>query len=335
MNNLALKKPSVLMVALLAVGTLGLTSCSDDKSVKATDRVEEAAAIARVQGLEARAEQLKAQMPAGMSGPTGTELTSGSTANADSVAGPKPAIKMPDESTIPDDEYGAAVRRGLLLVNNTYKEMPNNVGNQLNCTSFHLANGSEAFAAPWQNMPSIYPIYRSRSGRINTIQERINGCFERSMNGKALDLGSDDMNAIVSYMSWLSKDLPFGVSPEGRGFVKVDKSLEPNTDNGKKLFAEKCSVCHGENGEGQYNDDGTYVFPAVAGDKSFNDGAGMARTYTAASFIKGKMPFGQGNTLTDQEAVDIAGYFTHLPRPVKANKDKDWPNGDAPKDVRR
>lgn len=184
-------------------------------------------------------------------------------------------------------------------------------------------------------MPSIYPIYRSRAGRVNTIQERINGCFERSMNGKALDLDSDDMNAMVSYMSWLSQDMPFGVSPEGRGFVKVNKELEPNPETGKKLFAEKCSVCHGADGEGQYNDDGTYLYPAVAGDKSFNDGAGMARTYTAAAFIKGKMPFGQGNTLSDQEAVDIAAYFTHLPRPVKANKDKDWPNGDAPKDVRR
>ena len=143
------------------------------------------------------------------------------------------------------------------------------------------------------------------------------------------------MNAMASYMSWLSQDMPFGVSPEGRGFVKVNKELEPNPETGKKLFAEKCSVCHGADGEGQYNADGTYLYPAVAGDKSFNDGAGMARTYTAATFIKGKMPFGQGNTLSDQEAVDIAAYFTHLPRPVKANKDKDWPNGDAPKDVRR
>ena len=130
---------------------------------------------------------------------------------------------MPDESTIPDDEYGAAVRRGLQIANHTYKELPDNVGNQLNCTSCHLGNGSEAYAAPWNNMTSIYPVYRSRAGRINVIQERINGCFERSMNGKALELGSDDMNAMVSYMSWLSKDLPFGVSPEGRGFVEVDK----------------------------------------------------------------------------------------------------------------
>ena len=318
-------KSSILVASIFALGATVLTGCDNSSETKAVDRVEEAAALARVKDLEARADTLKGNMPAA------NDITVG---GADAASG-KPSIKMPDESTIPDDEYGAAVRRGLQLANHTYKELPNNVGNQLNCTSCHLGNGSEAYAAPWNNMPSIYPIYRSRAGRVNTIQERINGCFERSMNGKALDLDSDDMNAMASYMSWLSQDMPFGVSPEGRGFVKVDKELEPNSETGKKLFAEKCSVCHGADGEGQYNADGTYLYPAVAGDKSFNDGAGMARTYTAAAFIKGKMPFGQGNTLSDQEAVDIAAYFTHLPRPVKANKDKDWPNGDAPKDVRR
>lgn len=318
-------KSSILVASIFVLGATVLTGCDNNSETKAVDRVEEAAALARVKDLEARADALKGNMPAA------NDITAG---GADAASG-KPSIKMPDESTIPDDEYGAAVRRGLQLANHTYKELPNNVGNQLNCTSCHLGNGSEAYAAPWNNMPSVYPIYRSRAGRVNTIQERINGCFERSMNGKALDLDSDDMNAMVSYMSWLSQDMPFGVSPEGRGFVKVNKELEPNPETGKKLFAEKCSVCHGADGEGQYNDDGTYLYPAVAGDKSFNDGAGMARTYTAAAFIKGKMPFGQGNTLSDQEAVDIAAYFTHLPRPVKANKDKDWPNGDAPKDVRR
>jgi len=318
-------KSSILVASIFALGATVLTGCDNSSETKAVDRVEEAAALARVKDLEARADALKGNMPAA------NDITVG---GADAASG-KPSIKMPDELTIPDDEYSAAVRRGLQLANHTYKELPNNVGNQLNCTSCHLGNGSEAYAAPWNNMPSVYPIYRSRAGRVNTIQERINGCFERSMNGEALVLDSDDMNAMVSYMNWLSQDMPFGVSPEGRGFVKVDKELEPNPETGKKLFAEKCSVCHGADGEGQYNADGTYLYPAVAGDKSFNDGAGMARTYTAAAFIKGKMPFGQGNTLSDQEAVDIAAYFTHLPRPVKANKDKDWPNGDAPKDVRR
>lgn len=328
MRNFPRAKPSSFLVAtVFAISSMSMTGCSNDTETKAVDRLEEAEALARVKELESRAAALKSNMPAA------NDISA--SASGGDAAGDKPSIKMPDESTIPDDERGAAIRRGLQIVNHTYKELPNNVGNQLNCTSCHLGNGSEAFAAPWNGLPGIFPIYRSRGGRINSLQERVNGCFERSMNGTALDLGSDDMNAIISYMTWLSQDMPIGVSPEGRGFVKVDKNLEPNPETGKKLFAEKCSVCHGDNGEGQYNDDGTYLYPAVAGDKSFNDGAGMARTYTAAAFIKGKMPFGQGNTLSDQEAVDIASYFTHLPRPVKANKDKDWPNGDAPKDVRR
>jgi thiosulfate dehydrogenase len=316
MKKLLPAKPSpyIVMAAIFAISAANITGCSETET-KAVDRVKEAEALARVESLEARAAELKDNMASKPS----TKLT----------------ISMPDESTIPDDEYGVAIRRGMQLANHTYQELPNNVGNKLNCTSCHLNNGSEAYAAPWNGLPGIFPIYRSRDARVNSLQERINGCFQRSMNGKPLEMDSDDMNAFVSYMTWLSQDMPIGVSPEGRGFVKVDNTLTPDPINGKALFAKTCTTCHGENGEGQYNDDGTYVYPAIAGENSFNDGAGMARTYKAASFVKGKMPFGQGNTLTDQEAIDIASYFTHLPRPVKANKDKDWPKGGAPVDVRR
>ena len=220
MKNLSSAKPTVLMAAILAISATVISGCSNGNDTKATDRVDEAAAIARVQALEARATELKGSMPAA------TDVNA--TATATTAASGKPVIKMPDIATVPDDEYGAAVRRGLQIVNHTAQELPNNVGNKLNCTSCHLGNGSEAYAAPWNNITSIYPMYRPRAGRVNVIQERINGCFERSMNGKALELGSDDMNAIVAYMSWLSQDMPFGVSPEGRGFVKIDKSLTAN-----------------------------------------------------------------------------------------------------------
>lgn len=308
------KPPSIFMAAILTIGATSMTACSDSDT-KAVDRVEEAQALARVKSLETRAAAIKAEMAEN--------------------PGAKLNISMPDESTIPDNEYGAAVRRGLELANHTYRELPDNVGNQLNCTSCHLNNGSEAYAAPWNGLSGIFPIYRARDARVNSLQERVNGCFERSMNGKALDMKSDEMNAFISYMTWLSQDMPIGVSPEGRGFVEVDNTLTPDPVKGKEVFAATCVSCHGENGEGQYNDDGTYIYPAIAGENSFNDGAGMARTYKAAAFVKGKMPFGQGNTLTDQEAIDVSSYFTQLSRPVKANKDKDWPKGGAPVDVRR
>lgn len=70
------------------------------------------------------------------------------------------------------------------------------------------------------------------------------------------------------------------------------------------------------------------------GKDSFNDGAGMVRTFTAAAFVKHNMPLGQGGSFTDQEALDVAEYFTHQTRPVYLPKTKDWPKGDKPEDAR-
>ncbi|MDM5181325.1 c-type cytochrome [Massilia sp. DJPM01] len=122
---------------------------------------------------------------------------------------------------------------------------------------------------------------------------------------------------------------------KGRGFGPLDQKLTANTVNGKAVYAGKCASCHGVAGAGTKNPDGGYLFPPVWGKDAFNDGAGMARTFTAAAFVKHNMPLGQGGSLSDQDAIDVAGYFTHQPRPVYPHKAKDWPKGDQPKDARR
>ena len=73
--------------------------------------------------------------------------------------------------------------------------------------------------------------------------------------------------------------------------------------------------------------------PALWGSRAFNIGAGMARLDTAAAFVKAKMPLG-GVTLSDQEAYDVAAYFTRQPRPDFKAKKGDWPNGGRPADAR-
>jgi thiosulfate dehydrogenase len=35
-----------------------------------------------------------------------------------------------------------------------------------------------------------FPQYRAREGAVVTLEDRINGCMERSMNGRALPLDS-------------------------------------------------------------------------------------------------------------------------------------------------
>lgn len=219
--------------------------------------------------------------------------------------------------------------------------LPKNVGNALNCASCHLNAGTVADGSPYIGISAFFPGYAPRAGRTITLEDRINGCFLRSMNGKPLPLDSDELKAMVALFDWMRNETKPEDKVEGRGVGKVSTDIIPNAENGKKIYSAQCALCHGSDGEGIKNAKGQWVYPPLWGDESFNIGAGMARTYTAAAFVKrnmpiamhNKFPLGQGG-MTDQEAVDVAEYFSHQPRPDFAGKVKDWPNGKKPADAR-
>lgn len=251
-------------------------------------------------------------------------------------AQPAPSVRFapPEVADIPHDEHGKQILFGRRLLAETRKLLPDHVGDALNCVSCHLNDGTVAGALPYVGVSVNYPRYNPRAGRSMTLEDRINGCFQRSMNGRALADDSPEIIAMVAYMDWLSAGLPQHAKVEGAGIGKIDTSLVPDPLRGKEIYAAKCAVCHGADGQGQRDAGNEFVVPPLWGDQSFNIGAGMARTYTAAAFVKRNMPLGQGGTLSDQEAVDVAGYFTHQPRPDFAAKVDDWPNGGKPKDAR-
>ena len=219
----------------------------------------------------------------------------------------------PDIADIPNDENRNQILLGRRLLAQTRKLLPENVGNGLNCTNCHLGEGRVATAFPYFGVSVNYPQVISRAGRSVTVEERINGCFLRSMNGKELPVDSPEMTAMVAYLNWLSTGLPQHAKIEGAGVDKVDTNLAPEPVHGKAVYEEKCARCHGTNGQGLENARNEPVIPPLWGDQSFNIGAGMARTYTAAGFVKNNMPLGQA-ALSDQEAIDVAEYFTHQPR---------------------
>ncbi|WP_347901457.1 c-type cytochrome [Pseudomonas purpurea] len=233
------------------------------------------------------------------------------------------------------------VVRGMRLHLQTKALLPDNVGNSLNCTSCHLNAGTVADGSPFVGVSAFFPGYAPRAGKQITLQERINGCFRRSMNGQPLPVQSTDMQAMVAYFDWMKLNTKPEDKVAGRGVGKVDTALKPDMENGQRVYAKQCAVCHGAEGEGLKRADGALVFPPLWGDESFNIGAGMARVYTAAAFVKRNMPIGfhekfplgQGG-LSDQEAVDVADYFSQQPRPDFPDKVKDWPNGGKPVDAR-
>jgi thiosulfate dehydrogenase len=233
------------------------------------------------------------------------------------------------------------VVRGMRLHLQTRDLLPDNVGNALNCTSCHLNAGTVADGSPFVGVSAFFPGYAPRAGKVITLEERINGCFRRSMSGSPLPPQGADMQAMVAYFEWMKNNTKPEDKVPGRGVGKVDPSIKPDLDNGKQVYAQQCAVCHGNDGEGLTRADGTWIFPPLWGEQSFNIGAGMARTYTAAAFVKRNMPIGmhekfplgQGG-LSDQDAVDVAAWFSSQPRPDFPDKVKDWPNGGRPVDAR-
>ncbi|OIR03295.1 alcohol dehydrogenase cytochrome c subunit precursor [mine drainage metagenome] len=230
---------------------------------------------------------------------------------------------------------------GMRLMTDTMALLPKNVGDVLVCNSCHLNGGTMEHAAPYVGLAALFPSYAPRAGKIIDFKDRVNGCMRRSMNGKPLEKDSREMLSMIAYMDNMKGQAKADEPIPGRGVGKIDKSIIPNVDNGKKIYKDQCAVCHGDKGEGLKQADGRYVFPPLWGNQSFNIGAGIAKTYTAAAFVKNNMPIsntrkfplGQGG-LTDQEAVDVAQYFTHMPRPDYADKRKDWPKGGKPTDAR-
>lgn len=206
-------------------------------------------------------------------------------------------------------------------------------GNNLSCTSCHLQAGNQAGAASWAGVTTRYPTFRGRSNAIGTIEDRINGCLERSMNGKKLDVESRPMKAMVAYMEWLGEDMPKEKRDYYTGFTDLKiPDVAVDLEYGKRVYVKECMVCHQEDGQGVKKADFSlgYEFPPVWGEDTYNDGAGMHRVLTAAAFIKANMPFEEvtkeNPKLSDEEAFHVAGYINSLARPAKSNLENDFPD---------
>jgi thiosulfate dehydrogenase len=239
----------------------------------------------------------------------------------------------PSMDEVPTGDEGELIKLGENLHNQTSTLLDGYVGNTLSCASCH-ANGGVDSSLDLVGISKIYPQYNPRAGREVTLQERINGCFKRSMNGKPLPPDSKEMKAMVAYYSYISTNVPDGTIE--RPWAKLSKAegdlAAVNIDEGRELYNKACITCHGEDGSGG----GTGL--ALWGDKSYNIGAGMARIRTAGGFIKEYMPKVatggyEPGSFTDQEAMNIAAYINSMARPDFPDKIYDWPKGDAPDDA--
>jgi len=244
----------------------------------------------------------------------------------------------PDIASLGDDPFSTLVKYGHALFADTANEIGPTVsdpakrfaGNNLACESCHLHGGTQPYAMPLVGIWGQFPQYRAREGGVDTLEDRIDGCLERSMNGRHLPAESREMRALTAYMRWLSTGIPDGAKLIGASTLRIK---EPNRAadpvRGLKVYGQVCATCHGENGQGRRARTGAgYEYPPLWGPDSYNDGAGMNRLLTLAAYARHNMPFGttfNAPVLTEEEAYDVAAYVASQERPAKANLDRDYP----------
>ena len=227
----------------------------------------------------------------------------------------------------PGGEIGEMVKLGEAIIKNTntHPLTKDLVNNKLACVNCHLAAadmhpGTTPNMGTFVGIATRYPMYKKRENVVITLQDRIDNCFMRSMDGTRPIIDSEASIAMLTYVTWLSTGKMIDIDPvtskapnfseQIKKFSKIQKSAtNKNYKNGKNIFKIKCASCHGIDGAGIAN------FPALWGKSadgmclSYNTGAGMSKLDKSAAWIQQNMPLGLGGSLSDQESADVAIYI--------------------------
>ena len=165
------------------------------------------------------------------------------------------------------------------------------------------------------------------AGAVVPIEDRINYCFTRSLAGSKLPSDSREMQDIVAYLAFISKGVPNGEHVRGEGLPKMPK-LFGDSPRGRKLFADNCARCHGNDGAGMGPD------PRAVGREVVQhrrvDGATGARRVVhspqhAVRSSRARSPISRRTTSPPTSRRCRA--------PIRRARKCDWPTGGAPTDV--
>ncbi|MEJ2538780.1 MAG: c-type cytochrome [Gemmatimonadota bacterium] len=244
----------------------------------------------------------------------------------------------PETEELDSDAYTAEqIRRGYRIFRNTTELAAEFSGNDMDCSSCHLNGGQKVKALPLVGVSGLFPQYRNRDAALVSLEERIRGCFIRSMNGTAPPFDHPVTLALSAYIHWLSEGVPTGFSPAWRGLNGIPEAARIPVDEldltrGEALYEEECAPCHGLDGVG-FNLGGLAEPAPLWGEGSWNDGAGAARIWRLAGFIRYAMPLTAPGSLSDEEAQHVSAWINSHDRPAFPSKATDFPAGGRPADA--
>lgn len=253
-----------------------------------------------------------------------------------------------DDKALDASPLANEIRLGYKIFTDTPRHAARFTGGQVSCANCHLNAGQRERALPIVGVAGMFPEYNARAARLISLADRVVDCFLRSENAtgrSAEDMPtptSKEVLAVSAYIVWLSKGHAVGDNPTWRGrnaitaakLIPVDKL---DHKRGEAIYRERCTSCHGEDGQGKEIGGPVPNSAKKAGPLwgagSWNDGAGAARVYTLAGIIRYTMPYLDPGGLTDEDAQHVAAFINAQPRPAFPFKHRDYAGGKIPVDA--
>jgi thiosulfate dehydrogenase len=208
------------------------------------------------------------------------------------------------------------------------------------CSSCHFSAGQVPFGTPlWQTATNKYepdPVtglgrYFGPMGYYRDIRDSVIDCFRNCMNTDRT-LAKDDpvMDDYVAYMEWLTEGIKdpamredFTLLPPeaGIGLPRIAgvSSMRANPRRGRRQYQNQCADCHDEDGPGlgeyRVSEDRPRT-PALWGMRDGHSrAAAFYRNGVLAAYIQTHMPLDDPNTLSAQQALNIAAYINAPDKP--------------------
>ena len=257
------------------------------------------------------------------------------------------------DPTLDESKLANEIRWGFRIFTNTPREAARFTPSTVSCSNCHLNAGQRERSLPLVGVAGMFPEYNRRSGRLYTLGDRIVDCFLRSENATGMieaeggqhtgdseredkpSPTSKEVLAVSAYLTWLARGYEVGTNPAWRGQNVIAASNvipieQLDARRGEALFVERCTSCHGPDGQGVAV--GDKKPGPLWGPDSWNDGAGAARVYTLAGIIRYSMPYLDPGSLTDEEAQQLAMFINSKPRPSYPFKSQDYRTEKLPAD---
>ncbi len=119
---------------------------------------------------------------------------------------------------VADPQLEKAIQQGKdLFTHHTFN------GNGRVCETCHLSGGTAPGRLPdgkaipsLANAAAVFPRFKARQGKVFTLPDQIRSCTEAALEGRAPAYGSDELNALVAYVTSLSqgKAIDMGGKPQ-------------------------------------------------------------------------------------------------------------------------